>query len=151
VSLCYLPNFLKYSLTTCVSFGERGAAIIFDVLRVIFGPKNAHGFPFADFARRVLLPEAAVLLAQSDLGVSREEAIDIIQKSRHYGMTMHPQTDSQDEEQYFIALRKRWEDRNIDVKVKMEQQDVVVKSEQQEFDIELRVLVEDGKEIIDLS
>jgi hypothetical protein len=115
-------------------------------------PKNAHGFPFANFACRVLLPEVAVLLAQSDLGVSREEAIDIIQISRHYGMTMHPQTDSQEEEDYFIALRKRWEDHSIDVKVKVEQQDVIVKSEeQQEFDIEWQVLVEDGKEIIDLS
>ena len=112
-------------------------------------PKKSHGFPFVNFARRVLLPEAAVLLTQSDLGVSREEAIDIIRISSHYGMTMHPQTDSQDEEQYFIALRKRWEDRSIDVKVKVEQQDVIVKLEQQEP--ELRILMEDGKEIIDLS
>jgi hypothetical protein len=126
-------------------------AIIFNVLQVIFGPKNAHGFPFANFACHVLLPEAAVLLAQSELGVLREKAIDIIQKSRHYGMTMHPQMDSQDEEQHFIALRKRWEDHNIDVKVKIEQQDVVVKLERQEFDVELQVLVEDGKYIIDLS
>ena len=114
-------------------------------------PKNTHGFPFANFACCVLLPEVAVLLAQSDLGVSREEAIDIIQISRHYGMTMHPQMDSQEEEHYFIALRKRWEDHSIDVKVKVKQQDVIVKSEeQQEFDIDWQVLVEDGKEIIDL-
>jgi hypothetical protein len=101
----------------------------------------------------VLLPEAAILLTQSDLGVSHEEAIDIIQISTHYGMTMHPQTDSQEEEQYFHTLRKRWENHSIDVKVKVEQQDVTVKSEQQEpeFDGELRILVEDGKEIIDLS
>jgi len=38
-----------------------------------------------DFIRRVLVPEAATLLIEEDMGITRPEALLVIKESREYG------------------------------------------------------------------
>jgi len=121
----------------CVNFGEQGVIIILGVLQVIFPKIKAHGFPFVRFMHRVLLPEVAVQLAQHNMGISRKEAIDIIKTSTQYGMIMHTQMDSIDEQQYFSDLKRRWSE-GMTSRVKIEEEeDNVVKTEPVEFTIAL--------------
>ena len=54
-----------------------------------------------DFIRRVLVPEAATLLIEEDMGITRPEALLVIKESREYGQAMfHAQEgDSEDSEE----------------------------------------------------
>ena len=49
-----------------------------------------------DFVSRVLVPEAARLLIKEDLNLSDEEALDILARSRAYGVALHPDVDLED-------------------------------------------------------
>jgi hypothetical protein len=92
---------------------------MFCVMQARFPDVTNHGLSFVNFTRRVLLPEAAVLLTQDDLQIPREKAIEILRMSRHYGMTMHPQEDSKDGEEYFVEVQKMMRMR-AEAKVKVE-------------------------------
>jgi hypothetical protein len=67
---------------------------MFGVMQVIFPCVENHSIPFVNFARRVLLPKAAVLLAQADMGLSHGETINVLRDSRDYSMIMHSQDDT---------------------------------------------------------
>jgi hypothetical protein len=75
------------------SFGEQGAIIMFEKLGTMFPEADHYPLTTINFLRRVLLPETAVLLAQKDLGCSREEAINVLHDSHEYGLVMHPDND----------------------------------------------------------
>jgi RTC4-like domain len=90
---------------------------MFCVMQALFPDVTNHGLSFVNFTRRILLPEAAVLLAQDDLQISREKAIEILRTSRHYGMTMHPEDDSKDGEEYFVEVQKTRKRPEVKVKV----------------------------------
>jgi RTC4-like domain len=47
------------------------------------------------FVSRVLVPEAARLLIKEDLNLSDEEALDVLQRSRAFGIALHPDVDSE--------------------------------------------------------
>jgi hypothetical protein len=116
------------------------------------------------FARRVLLTEVAVQLAQNDMGIPRNEAIDIIKISTQYGMTMHTQTDSvdSDEQQYFSDLKKRWSAGGMSrMKIEEDSEEMVVKTEPGEpalamtsslgqLVVECRVVMENGQEVYEI-
>lgn len=55
--------------------------------------QDNNGILTVNFIRRVLLPKVAVLLAQEDMGLGRQDAIDIIGTSKQWGLTMHPDGD----------------------------------------------------------
>ena len=84
-----------------VSYGEKGSIIIFWVLQVLFPAKDFHELSFINFLRRVLIPETAVCLAQEDMKIDRQTAIDILRTSRQYGLVMHPSDESADGEEYW--------------------------------------------------
>ncbi|KZP03109.1 hypothetical protein FIBSPDRAFT_684393, partial [Athelia psychrophila] len=84
-------DFDSSKVSTVGYFGEKGAFIMFSVMQSLFPNVPIHGLRFVDFVRRVLLPEAAVLLTQDDLTVSREKAIEILLASREYGVSMYPE------------------------------------------------------------
>lgn len=52
----------------------------------------------ANFVRRVLVPEAASLLIQEDLQISRDQALKVMKESREYGAAMFPESDGSDDE-----------------------------------------------------
>lgn len=133
--------------------------IMFGVMQVTFPCVENHGIPFVNFARRVLLPEAAALLAQADMGLSRNEAITIMRISKDYGMVMHPD-DSKDEfeEEYFRDLKDRWLKDRVVIKIEEGQ---IPKAEPGEpalpdskvwadSDVECRVVLENGVEILEI-
>lgn len=72
-----------------------------------------HDLSFINFARRVLLPETAVLLAQDDLNIPRAKAVDIIRASRHFGISNHPD----DDVRVPSVKRKAVKDELIDVEI----------------------------------
>jgi hypothetical protein len=138
----------------CYSFGEKGAIIIFGVIKVTFPHVENHGLSFVNFARRVLLPKAAVLLAQADMGLLRDEAMNVMQISRDYGMTMHPQDDNK-EDQYLRDLKSRWGKGRV--AVKMEAEERILKLEPEEPvlsqplpEVECRTVMENGVEIFEI-
>ncbi|KAF7979106.1 hypothetical protein HWV62_43636 [Athelia sp. TMB] len=88
-------DFSASMVSTVGYFGEKGACIMFSVIQSLFPNVPAHGLRFVDFVRRVLLPETAVLLAQDDLAVSWEKAIDILLDSKEYGVVMYPEDDDE--------------------------------------------------------
>ena len=63
-----------------ISYGERGVVAIFNMLIYIYllfahhRDTRAWGFPFRDFVRRVLVPQAATLLIAQDLDVDEDYA-----------------------------------------------------------------------------
>ena len=56
---------------------------MFTMMQLLFPTRDEsiHGLTFVNFSQRVLLPEAAVLLTQANIHVSREKAIEIIRAS----------------------------------------------------------------------
>lgn len=111
---------------------------MFTVMQMLFPTtdESIHGLSFVNFARRVLLPESAILLAQADIHVSREKAIEIVRASRQYGMTMHPEDESNDGEEYRAAVQKRHGKSKVKVEVKEETIDLSM-PEEVEFRIEM--------------
>jgi len=129
---------------------------MFRVMQVIFPRVENHGIPFVNFARRVLLPEAAVLLAQADMGLSRGETINVLRDSRDYGMIMHSQDDTKEDDQYFRDLKRRWTADRVAVKMEVEEQ-IWLKAEPEEpvlsrlsLEVECRTVVENGVEILEI-
>lgn len=55
--------------------------------------KSSDGLSKNYFIRRVLLPEAAVQLISQDQNCPREEALDIMIRSREYGQAAHSPAD----------------------------------------------------------
>lgn len=117
-------------------------------MQVLFPDVSIHDLSFVNFARRVLLPETAVLLTQDDLGISREQAVNVFLASRQYGMTMHPQDDSNDGEEYYVELNKKRA--KLWGKVKMEETDTDLVTEKivNNTSIDFHTVIEDGKEVI---
>lgn len=74
---------------------------MFCVMQSLFPDTENHNLSFVNFSRCALLPEAAVLLAQTDISVSREKAIEIMHTSWQYGLTMYPEDDSKDGAEYY--------------------------------------------------
>ena len=89
------------------SYGEKGASAITGALQKMFAGtaelKQAlttapiHPLKSSEFIRRVLVPEAAVLLIQEDRDISRAQAIQTLEDSRRYGMVVFPDTADSDE------------------------------------------------------
>lgn len=136
------------------SFGEKGAIIIFGVIEVTFPHVENHGLSFVNFARRVLLPEVAVLLAQADMGLLRDEAMNVMRVSRDYGMTMHPQDDNK-EDQYLCDLKSRWGKGRVAVKMEVEEQILKLEPEEPVLsqplpEVECRTVMENGVEIFEI-
>ncbi|KAF5374001.1 hypothetical protein D9615_009909 [Tricholomella constricta] len=79
-------------------YGERGYQIIFTALqhRFSFSIDIAHIHPLSQdtFLREILVPEAAVLIIQEDLHLSRFQAIETLRASHTFGNTMHPIDDT---------------------------------------------------------
>jgi RTC4-like domain len=87
------------------------------VLQLLFDDTmDNNGVSVINFIRRVLLPEAAVLLAQEDMGLTRQDAIDIIRTSRLWGLTMHPDDDTNHGGEYYMDIQKRREQKAKQVK-----------------------------------
>lgn len=76
---------------------------MFSVMQSLFPNVPIHGLRFVDFVRRVLLPEAAVLLTQDDLTVSRDKVIEILLASREYGVAMYPEDDDENVPGLFLS------------------------------------------------
>ncbi|KAI0054518.1 hypothetical protein BV25DRAFT_1816946 [Artomyces pyxidatus] len=55
---------------------------------------SIHSIPTPVFLERVLIPEAAVLLIQEDLGLTREQALATKEKSLSYGSILFPEDDT---------------------------------------------------------
>lgn len=104
---------------------------MFGVMQVIFPHVENYGIPFVNFVRCVLLPEAAVLLAQADMGLSHSEAINVLWDSRDYSMIMHSQDDTKEDDQYFRDLKRRWTTDRVAVKLEVEEQ-ILLKVEPEE-------------------
>ncbi|KAG8901871.1 hypothetical protein FRB99_005027 [Tulasnella sp. 403] len=90
-----------FELTLPGYYGEQGYLVISTALQNMFPPQAidpSQTAPLqpADFLRRVLLPETAVLLIIEDHDVSREEARTIMFESRSYGSAMFPAKDEGD-------------------------------------------------------
>ncbi|KAF5376408.1 hypothetical protein D9615_008616 [Tricholomella constricta] len=79
-------------------YGERGYQIIFTALqhRFSFSIDKAHIHPLSQdtFLREVLVPEAAVLIIQEDLRLSRFQAIETLRASHTFGNMLHPIDDT---------------------------------------------------------
>lgn len=87
------------------------------VLQLLFDDTmDNNGISVINFIRRVLLPEAAVLLAQEDMGLTRQDAVDIIRTSKLWGLTMHPDDDTNHGGAYYMDLQKRREQKAKRVK-----------------------------------
>jgi hypothetical protein len=87
------------------SYGERGIAIAFAVLRRLYAchaRDTLWGFPFLKFVERVLIPEVATLLIQDDFGLDsgllkdRNAALKIKDDSTVYGNMQYPYEDADD-------------------------------------------------------
>jgi len=121
---------------------------MFTVMQLLFPTRDEsiHGLTFINFSRRVLLPEAAVLLAQADIHVSREKAIKIIRMSRQYGMAMHPEDESNDGEEYCMELQKRQGKSKVKVEIKEKVIDLSMPVE-----VEFRIEMVGDQEVIVLD
>lgn len=82
--------------------------LFFEVIRTIMPQTNNHDIPCIDFFRRILVPETAVLLAQADMGLSRQEAVGILQVSKEYGIAFYPQDETTDADAFLHDLKDRW-------------------------------------------
>jgi hypothetical protein len=79
--------------------------------------ESIHDLSFVNFSQHVLLPESTILLAQADIHVSHEKAIEIMQASQQYGMMMHPEDESNDGEEYCVMVQKRHGKSKVKVEV----------------------------------
>lgn len=86
---------------TFFSYGERGYVKIYGIMRVLFPDLPADLYSDwrlhpESFVSRILVPEAARLLIKDDLGLSDEGALDVLLRSRAFGIALHPDVDSED-------------------------------------------------------
>ncbi|KAG8931438.1 hypothetical protein FRC02_002716 [Tulasnella sp. 418] len=94
-------------------YGEQGQMAISVAIDTLFpastiAPASTSPLLLSDFRRRVLVPEAALLLIQEDMHAGRDEAMKIMNESRHYGLAMFPVRDT--EEDFSLSL-----DNSLDV------------------------------------
>lgn len=93
------------------SFGEKGAAMIGAVVRFLFdyGPAGMviDGLSIPNLVLHIMVPEAALLLAQQDLNLDRDAAARILKTSAQYGDIFHPDDDSDEDLPYSLALIQR--------------------------------------------
>ncbi|KAI0360949.1 hypothetical protein OH77DRAFT_1508140 [Trametes cingulata] len=81
-------------------YGSKGYCILFHLLLHIFRPATirgldaCHGLDSDTFVANVLVPEAATLLIQQDLSLSRLEAAEKLKESHRYGKTVYPLSDN---------------------------------------------------------
>ena len=77
-----------------ISYGKRGVVAIFNMLIYsLFAhhrDTRAWGFPFRDFVRRVLVPQAATLLIAQDLDVDEDYVRQLKDASTEYGLQEYP-------------------------------------------------------------
>jgi hypothetical protein len=82
------------------SYGERGYVAIAEALQDLFPIDEIEDIRTTpleptDFLRRVLIPEATVLLIMEDLNETRSQAIKTMHDSRSYGSAMYPLKDNE--------------------------------------------------------
>lgn len=75
---------------------------------MIMPQTDNHNIPCIDFIRRILVPETAILLAQADMGLSRQEAVEILKVSKEYGIAFYTQDESTDADAFLHGLKDRW-------------------------------------------
>jgi hypothetical protein len=84
------------SLTLLASYGEQGVVVLHQTLRTMFPkipPLKIEPLSVEQFFLHVLVPEAAAHLIREDMNISIDdfdEAYDIMEKSRKYGMARFP-------------------------------------------------------------
>ncbi|EJU03670.1 hypothetical protein DACRYDRAFT_77371 [Dacryopinax primogenitus] len=77
-------------------YGEQGMITIQRALMFMFPnmvASNTRPLSVDDFIRQVLVPEAAILLIRQDLQLSRAKALQVLLKSRKYGLAQFPDRD----------------------------------------------------------
>lgn len=82
--------------------------LFFEVIQVMMPQTDNHNIPCIDFICQILVPETAVLLAQANMGLSRQEAVGILKISKEYGIAFYPQDESTDADAFIRDLKKRW-------------------------------------------
>lgn len=82
--------------------------LFFEVIRAIMPQTDNHNIPCIDFIYQILVPETAILLAQADMGLLRQEAVEILKISKEYGIAFYPQDESTDADAFICDLKKRW-------------------------------------------
>jgi hypothetical protein len=87
------------------SYGERGYEVIMGTLSQIYlvdesplSEEKTRPLDAQSYMRRVLLPEVATALIEVDMKCGRDEALEILQESRQYGLAVFAIQDCTDEE-----------------------------------------------------
>ncbi|KAG9037461.1 hypothetical protein FRB95_005400 [Tulasnella sp. JGI-2019a] len=81
-------------------YGEKGFLVISSTLQAMFpsdevDPGTTYPLEPPDFLRRVLLPEAAVLLIMEDRKIDRDDALMVLKASRAFGLAAFPVRDGE--------------------------------------------------------
>jgi hypothetical protein len=87
-------------LTWIASYGEQGFLLIAQTVRAFMSGLDTISIaPIEpnDFLLRVMVPEATLLLIMEDMDVSHEGALEILRKSRQYGLARYPEQDNSDQ------------------------------------------------------
>ena len=82
--------------------------LFFKVIWAIMPQTDNYNIPCIDFIHQILVPETAILLAQADMGLLCQEAVEILKISKEYGIAFYSQDESMDTDAFIHDLRKRW-------------------------------------------
>jgi len=86
---CFL-TFICLLIALIFSYGPQGAHVIVATISYLlpdsFLPEKIGEIPYKLFIRKVLLPEAVLLLIQEDQGLDAETSEDVLFESNEYGL-----------------------------------------------------------------